>query len=366
MLLGFSGMAAGMAARSRRSTVQGYSNGARLVRMLIILASLLILHIIAMVCFENLSWGDSIWLTMTSATTVGYGDIAAETFMGRCSTIILLYVGGIAILAQVAAMYFEYHSVIRDNMLKGNWSWKMKNHIVFLNCPEEVNEDYFYKAISGMRKSNAPVGSLPIVIVNEKFDTGISSRLRDLEVVHVSKPALDEETLKSASILTAHTVVVLSRDRFDPISDSINFELVDRLREMGVKGRVIAEVAQDQNRSRLKKAGANNVLRPIRTYPELLVRSILAPGSEQVIETLFDSLDEECIRYEIDIECVWEEVISKLSSNDIGLPIAFEDKKGRIVTNPSSKDVIKAIALFVIIDEKNAIKIADLKNILLS
>lgn len=361
MLLGFSGMAA---SASIRSTVHGYSNGTRLIRMLIILSTVLVLHIIAMVYFENLSWGDAIWLTMTSATTVGYGDLSAETFMGRFSTILLLYVGGIAILAQVAAMYFEYHSAIRENMLKGKWSWKMKNHIVFLNCPEEVGEDYFFKAISGMRKSSAAAASLPILIVNERLSNGISSRLRDLGVVHVSKPVLDDHTLESASILTAHTIVVLSRDRFDPISDSVNFELVHRLRSMGVKGRIIAEVSQDQSRERLKKAGANNVLRPIRTYPELLVRSILAPGSEQVIETLFDSLDEECIRYEMEIECPWINIINKLSSNDIGLPIAYEDSDGNIITNPSSKKMIKAKAIFVIIEESSAVRLKNLEKIL--
>ena len=360
MLLGFSGMAA----RPNKSLSHTHSSGVRLIRMLIILAFVLLLHTLAMVYFEDMSLGDAIWLTMTSATTVGYGDLSAQTFWGRFSTIVLLYVGGIAILAQVAAMYFEYHGSIRDDMLTGNWRWKMKNHIVFINCPEEVSEEYFYKAISGMRNSNADIASLPIIIVNEKFKNGISSRLRNLGVVHVSKPALSHETLESACILDANTVVVLSRDRFDPVSDSINFELVDRLRELGFEKRIIAEVAQDHNRARLKKAGANNVLRPIRTYPELLVRSIVAPGSEQVIETLFDSLDEECIRYDMELECVWLDIITKLCSNDMGLPIAYEDYDGNIFTNPSSQKKIKCRALFVIIDENNAVSKEDLERVL--
>jgi voltage-gated potassium channel len=352
--------------RQSRHHVKGTSTGLHLIRMLLILLMVLILHSIAMIYFEGLSLGDSIWLTMTSATTVGYGDLSAKTFAGRFSTIILLYVGGIAILAQVAAMYFEYRSEIRENMLTGNWRWKMKNHIVFLNCPHEVGEEYFYKAISGMRRSGASTAKTPIIIVSDKFDDGISSRLRNLNVVHISKPIMNLETLNAANIREASTIIVLSTDRFNPISDSVNFELVDRLRDMGVKGRIIAEVAQDEHRARLKKVGANNVLRPIRTYPELLMRAILAPGSEQVIETLFDSFGEECIRYEVEIECSWFEIIEKLSSKDLGLPIAYADIDGNVFTNPSSKKMVKTTALFVIVNEGEAKKGKEIEKLLKS
>lgn len=329
------------------------STGTRLAEMLIILLLVLIVHTFAMMHFEKMPIGDAIWLTMTSATTVGYGDLSAQTLGGRIATILLLYVGGIAILAQVVAMYFEYRSEIRYNILTGNWSWVMKNHVVFLNCPQEVGEDFFYRAVVGMRKSNCEYAKLPIVIVSERLQNGISDRLRNLDVVHVSKPLSDSDSLEAASVIDANTVVVLSKDRLNPVSDSINFELVDRLREMGFKGRIIAEVVHDENRSRLKKVGANNVLRPVRTYPELLIRAILVPGSEQVIETIFDSSGEECIRYNVEFEIQWLEVIKRLAENDAGVPIAYEDQNGIIVNNPSTKQTVKTKAIFVIVHAGN-------------
>jgi voltage-gated potassium channel len=135
------------------------------------------------------------------------------------------------------------------------------------------------------------------------------------------------------------------------MSDSINFELVDRLRGVGFEGRIIAEVVQDSNRERLKKAGANNVLRPIRVYPELLMRAIIAPGSEQVIETIFDSFGEECIRYDVNIKAKWLDVVHKLTEEDLGIPIAYEDFDGKIFNTPPSKKIINAKALFTIVHE---------------
>ena len=242
----------------------------------------------------------------------------------------------------------------------------MKNHIVFLNSPKEVDEEYFYKAISGMRKSSCERSKLPIIIVSEEFKSGISDRLRNLNVVHTNSSDLSKETLEDVNIQEANTIIVLSRNRFDKTSDSINFELVDRLREMGVKARIIVEVAQDSNRDRLKKVGADSVLRPIRTYPELLIRAILAPGSEKVIETLFDSFGQECVKYELAIEAKWIDVVHKLISKDLGTPIAYEDVEGEIISNPSSDRAINAKAIFVIVREGNVKKSSEVEKILRS
>jgi len=337
--------------KSHEHIIRDSSAKAQAIKLLTILFLLLALHAGAMIYFEQLPIGDAIWLTMTSATTVGYGDLSAQTAAGRIATIILLYIGGIAILAQVAALYFEHRQEIRNRMLKGDWSWTMNNHIVFINSPLEMDEEYFYHAILGLRQSNANHSKLPIIIVSDNFKDGIPDRLRNLEVVHVNRSIADQDAFEAANVLAANTIVILSRDRLDAISDSINFDQVYRLREMGFTGRIIVEAVKDENRTRLKKAGADNILRPIRTYPELLMRTILAPGSEQVIETLFDSVGEECIRYEVNIECEWIDIIQKITSHDLGIPIAYEDLQGEVINNPSSHSRISTHAIFVIVNK---------------
>lgn len=337
--------------RHHRLMVRDSSIHTQLVKLFIVLVVILLVHTIAMIEFEGLSVDDAVWLTMTSATTVGYGDLSAQTLFGRLATIILLYIGGIAILAQVAGLYFEHRQEVRNRIIRGDWRWCMENHIVFLNCPDEVGEEYFYRAIFTLRSSSAAVARLPIIIVCENMKDGLPDRLRKLDVVHVSKSLAENDSLESANVQKAHTVIILSKNQFDPMSDSINFELVDRLREMGFTGRIITEAVQDENRTRFKKIGANNVLRPIRMYPELLMRAIIAPGSEQVIETLFDSYGEECIRYEVAVKATWLEVIQKLTTADFGLPIAYENTDGLIFNNPSTKEKVDAKAIFMIVNE---------------
>jgi voltage-gated potassium channel len=83
------------------------------------------------------------------------------------------------------------------------------------------------------------------------------------------------------------------------------------------------------------------------------MRAILAPGSEQIIEALFDSFGEECIRYDVQANMPWIDVILSLSSNDVGLPIAYESTDNCIITNPPPKQIVSMRAVFVIVREGN-------------
>ena len=49
----------------------------RLLRISLTLVFLICCHIVAMLVLESMTLWEAIWLTLTTITTVGYGDIAA-------------------------------------------------------------------------------------------------------------------------------------------------------------------------------------------------------------------------------------------------------------------------------------------------
>ena len=63
----------------------------RLGKLFLLLAGLIAVHASAMVYFEGFSPGDALWLSITTATTVGYGDLSAGTWQGRLITVICIY-----------------------------------------------------------------------------------------------------------------------------------------------------------------------------------------------------------------------------------------------------------------------------------
>lgn len=325
----------------------------QLLRLAAVLVLLVLAHTVAMRVFEGFSWADSLWLTLTTVTTVGYGDVSATTLWGRAATIILLYAAGIAVLAQVAAMYFEFRQDRRNRILNGQWSWDMQDHIVLINSPKEGTERYFEQLVSQLRHSSLPTGQKPLLIVTSYMSQGIPDSLRAMDVAHVNASSVDAQAIEQSSLAKASIIVVLCHDPINPIWDSVNFDLVTRCREANPNATIVAETVSDDNRQRLINAGANQVVRPIRSYPELLVRTMLAPGTEQVIEDLFDSQGEECVRYAVTYQGKWADLVTKLITADIGLALAFANEQGKVISNPPPHDEINASALFVMVREGN-------------
>ncbi len=264
-----------------------------IIKSSILLSALFGLHIILMMFYEGLGAGDAIWLTFTTATTVGYGDISAATTEGRIATIVLLYLGGIFILARVVGDYFDYRIEVRNKKIKGHWRWKMSQHIVILNTPSHSGERYLFRLIEQFRASTNYKNS-PVYILTRQFPNGLPDYITALgDVVHFHGSPSCPEDLVSVDVNQADDVIVLSKDEHDESSDGRTFDILHRLKELSVNATILAECVIDANRKRLQAAGANIVIRQIRAYPEMIVRGFDAPGSERIIENMFSSTGDE-------------------------------------------------------------------------
>ena len=140
------------------------------------------------------------------------------------------------------------------------------------------------------------------------------------------------------------------------VSDAYSFDVVHRLRERGYAGRIIAECVDDRNRERLSRAGASAVVRPLRGYPEMIVRAIVAPGSERIVEQMFSSEGDECLRFDVRVQDVlWAEVAAALIGADYGTPLGYADADGGLHINPAPNEPTRAQALFLLVDERQRV-----------
>lgn len=155
----------------------------RIVVFVVWLWLLLIAHSIAMVSFEGMSLADALWLSITTITTVGYGDYSASTFLGRASTVVLLYIGGISLLAALASDYVDYRIARRERVGNGKWDWNMHDHILILNSPVYNAEIYFRRIVSQIREV-AEYRRTPIQILTDSFSEGLPIVLQEMGVHH--------------------------------------------------------------------------------------------------------------------------------------------------------------------------------------
>lgn len=63
---------------------------------------------------ENVSWGESLWWAVATATTVGYGDISPHTLVGKIAAVMLMMVG-IGIIGSLTSAMTTFFTN-RDNV----------------------------------------------------------------------------------------------------------------------------------------------------------------------------------------------------------------------------------------------------------
>ncbi len=343
------------ARKSRRLKLIGHFNLIHsIIKSSLLLTILFSLHIFLMMHYEGLNVGDATWLTFTTATTVGYGDISAATSEGRLATILLLYLGGIFILARVVGDYFDYRMEVRDKKTKGLWRWNMKNHIVILNTPSFSGERYLQRLIKQFRCSSH-YNDTAIYLLTRQFPNGLPDFITDLDnVVHFHGDASNPADLVAVNVDQACDIIVLTKDENDESSDGRTFDILHRLNDLNINARVLAECVEDSNRQRLKTAGAAILIRPIRAYPEMIVRAFVAPGSERIIENMFSSDDDEYRRFDIELSGIsWSDVVTRLITHNVGIAVAYIDRKtSEMVYNPTSDTIPEVQALITISKDK--------------
>lgn len=294
---------------------------------------LLVAHIGLMHWLEGMDWWQSIWLTLITVATVGYGDVSPKTMWGQIATLALLVLPGIVLFSKLLSEVVESKALRRERQLKGQWVWPMKDHILVFNAPKNVAP--YMSIVVGEFIKYPDFQHSPVQVVSQSFPHGLPTKLQDMNVLLYSGSGNDQETLNAVNIAMAKVVIVLAPDPDNEASDAATFDLVHRIRDTGSKAYIVAESIRDANRHRIRAAGANATMRPIRAYPEIAVRAVLAPGSELVIEELFDSAGSEYRRVNTpEMTMRWGDVLSRCVNADLGTPLAFTNAKGEISINP--------------------------------
>lgn len=319
------------------------------------------LHIAAMMYFEQWSLEVALWFTVTAGTTVGFGDYSPATGWGRLSTVLLIYVPAIPTIAFLTGRLVDRVVSRRERKLKGNWRWKMDDHIVFINYPDIGGDLFFQKIVEELSTSILAMSAKKIIILTDKKPDGLPQKLVDMGVKLVSGRPNSESSLERASVMTAKKVIILCEDFADSRSDSLVFDIASliMLKESETHPEIVAEAILETTKQRLGKLGVKSVLRPIRAYPELVARTIIAPGSEQIIESLFDSSQEECLKFNCNYNGKWAKLAITLIEADYGTAIAVELIDGSIKANLRAKDEIHIKAVFIIVAEENNVNPKD-------
>lgn len=324
----------------------------RLLYALYWLLGLTAVHVVAMMIFEGMVPGDALWLTMTTLLTVGYGDLSAATFWGRASTIVLLYLVGITLLAKLAGDYIDFRMQRKQDMLQGRWRWQMQDHILIINSPDHNPVVYFKRLVSQLRATEE-FADAPIQILTDDFPDGLPTALRELGVVHYHGETSDQASLQAVTANKAQAILLLAKDEYSRVSDSVTVDVLLQLQSLYGSDlpRIVVELVHSENRPRALRAGADATLRPVRGYPEILVQSLVAPGAEQVLENLFTVDEDHTRRYAVRLDnALWSDTVCQIMQAGHGTLMAYITDDDQVVCHPPHDHRFSAKALLVVVE----------------
>ena len=294
----------------------------------VLLILVLIIGVFGFKIISDFSWLDAVYMTVITVTTVGFGEVQPLDQESKLFTIILILTS-VIIVGYAIKIITEY--IISKNDINELKQKKMQKKIDALSdhviiCGYGRN---------GKQAANKLATHHRDFVVIEK-DEQVTQKHKDTSTLFILGNANEDEVLVRAGINRACCLISALPN------DSENVFVVLSARQMNPDIRIISRASQETTYSKLKLAGANNVILPDRiggdhmaslvVVPDLLefVDNLSIIGNQSInieevaVEQLYDTSKQKTI-LELDLR-------KKTGCNVIG----YKDENGNYHINPEA------------------------------
>ena len=294
----------------------------------VLLILVLIIGVFGFKIISDFSWLDAVYMTVITVTTVGFGEVQPLDQESKLFTIILILTS-VIIVGYALKIITEY--IISKNDINELKQKKMQKKIDALSdhviiCGYGRN---------GKQAANKLATHHRDFVVIEK-DEQVTQKHKDTSTLFIHGNANEDEVLVRAGINRAICLISALPN------DSENVFVVLSARQMNPDIRIISRASQETTYSKLKLAGANNVILPDRiggdhmaslvVVPDLLefVDNLSIIGNQSInieevaVEQLYDTSKQKTI-LELDLR-------KKTGCNVIG----YKDENGNYHINPEA------------------------------
>jgi len=218
---------------------------ARVRIVLLAVLGAMALGTVAFHLIEGWSILDSLYVTAQTVTTVGFGDIAPRTILGRAFATVFMMVGvGVVLYALTSTVQSIVHSELFARYGHSRKMSKLRDH--FIICGAGRVGSHLIRSL------RAVDGEFVVIESDQKkaealMDVGLRVLLRDATL---------EGTLVEAGVEHAHGLATCLPD------DADNVYVVLTARDLNPNIHIVARAAEEQAESKLIRAGANRVVAP--------------------------------------------------------------------------------------------------------
>jgi voltage-gated potassium channel len=313
-----------------------------------LLILLLSIGVIGFKVMSNYTWVDSVYMTVITITTVGFGEVQPLDDNAKIFTIFLILTS-VIILGYAITVITEY--ILSKNDLEELKQKEMqkkidsfKNHIII--CGFGRNGKQAVKKLNAYGK--------PFVIIEK--DKEVIDRYQDDNLPFIFGNANEDEILIEAGIEKASTLISALPN------DADNLFVVLSARQINKQMRIISRASQETSYEKLKLAGADNVILPDMIGGDHMASLVVIPDLVEFIDNL-GIVGERNINIE-------EVVVDKLYNvnevktiKDLDLRrktgctvIGFKDGKGEYIVNPEAETQLILGSKIIVLGRPEQIK----------
>ena len=211
-------------------------------------------------------------MTVITITTIGFGEVHPFGAEEKIFTVILI-LSGLFIFGYAVSLFSEY-------LISGQFFYQLKVKRV----QKKIEELKGHTIVCGFgRNGRQAVSKLKSykkkIVVIEK-DKNLIRELDEAGVLNVEGNATTDETLIKAGILKASNLVTVLP------SDSDNLFVVLSARQLNRKSKIISRASKESTYSKLKIAGADNVIMPDKLGGAHMALLVVTPDVIEFVDRL--------------------------------------------------------------------------------
>lgn len=326
----------------------------RLTYPLISVTAIVLVGMTGYVWLEGWSWFDSLYMTVITLATIGYGETHPLSNGGRAFTLLLIVVGVavfgflISNLTQAVIESGIRSALGRRKLFKDISS--LKNHYILCGAGRV-----------GMRVVDELYRKNVDFVVIER-DESVAEKLLTKGHLVLIGDATDETVFEGAGVRCARALITTAS------GDAENVYITLTARGMNPNLHIVARANDQAAERQLLRAGANKVISPVLIGSHRLAQAALSPAVADFLEltTMTETLDLNFEQILIGDHSTLVGMMLKESgirSEHNAMVVAITPRAGAMVFNPSGDQVLQAGDLLIAIGTRNGLaKLAEIAD----
>jgi len=321
-----------------------------LIRTAVILAlalSVLVIGVVGFALIEDWSLTESLYMTIITITTVGFGEVKPLHDGGRLFTIFLILCGVVI----WAYAFGSFSRLLLEGQL-GDFFDRRRTEKMIKSLKDHIIVCGFGRM---GRLVSREIAREKVAFVVLETDPGIIDELTDLGYLHINGDATEEDVLEAARVRHAKSLIAVLAN------DAGNVYVVLTARALNPNLHIICRAENPGSEGKMKRAGATKVITPYEIGGRSLAQAALRPNILNFFEMATTRRHETLAIEELLVPggspFIGKSLAESGMRETFGVSlIAHQSPADEFVFNPSPRFVIQAGAVLLVMGRPEGLK----------